>query len=320
MTLRAKKPEPIQKRLKLFVYGAAGVGKTTAAIQFPSAYLIDTERGADPYTKTINKSRSVVFASNNFDEVSKEVKELLTTKHDYRTLIIDPVTQLYNSVQEKWTRVFEKHAKNEKEAEVQDFGMRYWGRVKSDFKTLQRMLVSIDMNLIVTAHQKDLYGTGMSKIGVTFDSMKGEDYLYDLVFRLENRGSKRVAVTVKERAEIGEAKFPPEFEWSYENFCNFYGTDIIQRESVPIRLATPEQTAKVKALLDVVRVSNEEVIAWFTKADVDAWEEMTNDTIGKIIDYLEKKVGSLSHGSLTQESSIQTKRVNDSRVNDPKGK
>src|SRR5258708_6025570 len=104
MTLRAKKPEPIQKRLKLFVYGAAGVGKTTAAIQFPSAYLIDTERGADPYTKTINKSRSVVFASNNFDEVSKEVKELLTTKHDYRTLIIDPVTQLYNSVQEKWTR------------------------------------------------------------------------------------------------------------------------------------------------------------------------------------------------------------------------
>ena len=44
MALRAKKPETVEKRLKALFYGAAGVGKTTAAIQLSSPYLIDTEK------------------------------------------------------------------------------------------------------------------------------------------------------------------------------------------------------------------------------------------------------------------------------------
>jgi len=40
--LKAIKPEAVEKRLKLFVYGESGVGKTTASIQFPNSYIIDT--------------------------------------------------------------------------------------------------------------------------------------------------------------------------------------------------------------------------------------------------------------------------------------
>jgi hypothetical protein len=294
MALRGKAPEEKKKRLKMFVYGPSGVGKTTAALLFPKAYIIDTERGTDHYSQTINQAGSAVFQSNVFDEVFAEVKQLLTTKHEYRTLIIDPITQVYNSVQEKWTRVFEKHAKSEKEAEVQDFGMRYWGRVKSDFKALQRMLMALDMNIIITSHQKDQYGTGMTKIGVTFDSMKGEDYLYDLVFRLEKKGDKRMAITIKERAEIGQGKFPPEFEWSYSNFKQFYGADIIERVAAPVEMATPEQVAKVKALLEVVRIEESEINAWLAKADVSDWSEMTAETIGKTIAFLEKKLAAVT--------------------------
>lgn len=290
MALRGVKPEEKQKRLKMFVYGPAGVGKTTCAIKFPNAYLIDTEGGADWYAKTINKSQSAIFQSNNFDDVVKEVKELLTTQHDYRTLIIDPITQLYNSVQEKWTNVFETYAKTEKEKELQDFGMRFWSKVKSEFKGLQRQLIAIDMNLIVTAHQKDQYGANMSKIGVTWDSMKGDDYLFDLVFRLEKRDKKLIAVTIKERAEVGEQKFPEEFEWSYENFCKFYGADIIQKESKPVALIKPDQVARIKALIEVVRVTNEEVVSWWNKADVSSWEEMTEDYGAKVIKFLEKRL------------------------------
>ena len=292
--MRAKTPEKKVKRLKMFVYGPAGVGKTIAALQFPKAYIIDTEKGTDFYADMINRAGSVVFQTSVFDEAFKEVKDLMTTKHEYRTLIIDPVTQLYNSCQEKYTRIFEKHAKTEKEAEVQDFGMRYWGRVKSDFKAFQRMLLAIDVNLIVLSHQKDQYGAGMQKVGVTFDSMKGEDYLYDLVFRLENRNGKRIAVTVKERAEIGKNKFPPEFEWSYENFKKFYGAEIIEREAMPLELASPEQVARVKQLLEVVKIDDSEINAWFAKADVADWPEMTSDTINKVIAHIEKKLPALA--------------------------
>jgi GTPase SAR1 family protein len=57
--LRAKKPTTIQKRFKALFYGAAGAGKTTAAIQFPRPYLIDTERGCenDSYTKLLENKR-----------------------------------------------------------------------------------------------------------------------------------------------------------------------------------------------------------------------------------------------------------------------
>lgn len=290
MALRGKKPEVKQKRLKMFVYGPSGVGKTTAAIQFPNSYIIDTEKGTDFYAETINNQGSAVFQTSVFDDAANEVKELMTTRHHYRTIIIDPITQLYNSCQEKWTRVFEKHAKNDKEAEVQDFGMRYWGRVKSDFKAFQRMLLAIDTNIIILSHQKDQYGPGMTKTGVTFDSMKGEDYLYDLLFRLENRGGKRIAVTVKERAEIGKNKFPPEFEWSYANFCKFYGSEIIEKESTPIALATPEQVFRIKKLLEVVKIEDSAIGDWFSKADVSDWSEMTADQIGKCISFIEEKL------------------------------
>lgn len=290
MALRAVSPEIKQKRLKMLMFGPPAVGKTTAAIQWPQNYIIDTEKGTDAYSESINRANSVVFQTNIFDEVVKEVKELLTTKHDYRTLTIDPITNVYNAVQEKWSKVFEKYAKNEKQEETQDYGMRYWARVKSDFKALQRLILALDMNVLVTSHQKDMYGPGMQKIGVSFDSMKGEDYLYDYVFRLDIRNGKRIAVTIKERAEIGKNKFPLEFEWSYENFKKYYGANILEKESAPLVLASVDQINKVKKLIEVVKVSDEEITNWFTKTNVDSWEEFPFEKLEKIIDHLYKKL------------------------------
>jgi len=290
MALKGKTPEKKEKRLKVFVFGEAGIGKTTAVCMFPKAYLIDTERGSDFYSNAISKAGSVVFQSNNPDEIKEEVRELLTTKHDYRTLVVDPITQVYNATQEKWTKVFEKYSKSEKDAEVQDFGMRYWGKVKGDFKGLQRLLLALDMNVIVTAHQKDIYGPGFSKTGVTFDSMRGDDYFFDLIFRIEKRGEDRIAITVKERAEIGQAKFPAEFVWSYDNFCKYYGKEIIEKESTPVIMATLAQVQRVKELIEVVKVDEETINKWLVKADCDDWSEMTGETVQKVIDFMVKKI------------------------------
>jgi len=66
MPLRARKPESVTKRLKLFMFGPAGVGKTTAAIQFPNSYIIDCERGAENYDKLVTDSNSVFVSGRSF--------------------------------------------------------------------------------------------------------------------------------------------------------------------------------------------------------------------------------------------------------------
>src|SRR6187551_3051759 len=99
--LRARKPESVNKRLKMFMFGPAGVGKTTAACQFPDSYIIDCEKGTENYDKLITASKSAVFQTTDIQELLAEVKSLLTEKHDYRTLVIDPITTVYNDLLEK---------------------------------------------------------------------------------------------------------------------------------------------------------------------------------------------------------------------------
>lgn len=291
MTLHGKKPSNKADRLKMFVFGPAGCGKTTAAIQFPNAYIVDTEGGTDHYAETINKAGSVVYQTSSIHEVTEEVHALLTESHDFRTLVIDPFTHLYNDAQDYWTRIFEKYAKDEKAKETQDFGAGFWGKVKRDVKRLERMMMALDMNLIVTAHQKTEYGEGMKKLGVTFDSMRGDDYVFDLIFRVERFGDKLMAYKVKERADINIGpKFPETFEWSYENFAGFFGRDILERKASPISMATEEQVARVRKLVDVLRIDETETGKWFSKAKVEDWDEMTSETIGKTITFLENKL------------------------------
>lgn len=288
--LKAKKPDVTQKRLKMFLYGPPASGKTTNLIQFPNNYIVDMEHGTDNYAKTIIDSNSAVLHTVNPDEISEQLQLLLTTKHEYKTVSIDPVTHLYNAEQEKWTRVFTQYAANEKAAALQDFGPRYWGRVKSAMKSIDRKLLALDMNVILTSHQKDVYGSNMNKLGVSFDAIKGIDYLFDYVFRLEKVDGKYLAFTMKERAEVGKARFPEQFEWSYANFQKFYGADILEREAKPVEMATPADVQKLKELLEIVKVDDETVQRWLTKADADTFDEFNKDQITKCINFLKDKL------------------------------
>jgi hypothetical protein len=291
MPLRAKKPETIEKRLKMMLYGPAGVGKTTAAIQFPSSYIIDMEKGCDHYASTIQGSQSVLFQTTNPDDVKQELKTLLTEKHEFKTLVLDPITILYGALQEKWTRLFEQYTNSTKSSDLQDFGPRFWARVKSEYKSIVRMLLALDMNVIVVSHQKDLWGEDMKKLGTGPDSMRGDDYIFDYVFQLTKDGTgKRMAVTKKERAEIGKTKFPETFAWDYKNFLAFYGQEQLERSATPVQLATADQVAALTHLLSVVKVDDDFQEKAFTKYDVDSWDELTQEQIQKAIDYLNKKL------------------------------
>jgi hypothetical protein len=272
--LRAIKPNPVEKRLKLFMFGPAGVGKTTCAIQFPNCYIIDAERGTENYDKLITASGSAVFQTNDMNEVLQEVKALLTESHDYRTLVIDPITTLYNDLLDKCaTQVGE------------DFG-RHYGAANKVMKRLANLIMALDMNVVITAHAKAEYGQNYAKLGFTFDGWKQLDYWFDLVVELQKKGKKRLGVVRKSRLEA----FPDEdvFEWKYDNIEQRYGADRLAKAAVAVALASPEQVKQMKGFLDVVRLPDGTVEKWFGKANVDAWEDMPAATIAKCIEHTKK--------------------------------
>ena len=155
MVLRAKQPKDIPKRLKLLMYGHAGVGKTLAAVQMPRPYVIDCERGTDYYGQQIDASGGRVFQTVEMAEVIREVRSLLSEQHDYRTLVIDPVTPAYQDLLD----VCEKQVGTQ-------WG-RHYGAANQQMKRLADLLMSLDMNVIVTASAKPVYGDEMKVVGNT---------------------------------------------------------------------------------------------------------------------------------------------------------
>lgn len=278
MALKAKKPAMIESRLKALFYGNAGVGKTMAAIQFPKPYIIDTEGSTNKpqYVKAIEKVDGAVLMTVDFDEMVNEVRELLTTQHEYKTLVIDSLTLLYNDLLEKAERKVGT-----------DFG-RHYGEANKRMKQLLNLLFRLDMNVIITSHSKNEYGQNLAILGQTFDCYKKLDYLFDLVFEIQKRGTHRVGLVKKSRIEY----FPDgeSFPFSYEEIANKYGREVLERDAVAQELATPEQLKEIERLIDLLKVPEETYHKWLDKASSESWADMQKESLQKCIDHLKSKI------------------------------
>jgi hypothetical protein len=280
MALRGKKPTEVQKRCKALFFGPAGAGKTTAAIQFPAPYLIDTERGAEnaQYVELLDKNGGAYFGTSDFDEMVKEIKSLLTEQHDYRTLVIDPLTVTYNDLLDKAARKVGT-----------EFG-RHHGEANKQMKHLLNLLMRLDMNVIITSHSKTEYGEGLVKLGETYDCYKKLDYMFDLVFEIskDRKSRARQCKVVKSRvATLPEGDM---FPFSYEAIAERYGKDVIERNSQAEHLATADQVAELTRLVALLKVEQSVVDKWLDKAKAETFEEMPSEAISKCIDHLKKQL------------------------------
>lgn len=293
MALRGIKPQAVEKRLKALFYGMAGVGKTTAAINFPKPYLIDTERGAenDQYTKALDKVGGAIFQTMDFDELLTEVKSLLTENHQYKTLVIDPLTTLYNDLLDK-SAIILKNQSKEKDATGTEFG-RHYGEANKKMKHLLSLLLRLDMNVIITSHAKNEYAGNMSVIGSTFDCYKKLDYMFDLVFEIQKRGKDRIGIVRKTRIEafIDGEQFP----FSYDSIADKYGRAVLERDAIAQKLATLEQVIELKRIIDLLKVPEETVQKWLDKDNAETIEEMNYDFITKCLAALNLKMKGDTH-------------------------
>lgn len=288
MALKAKAPEEVKvSKPKFMIYGESGVGKTFFALDFPKPYLIDTEGGAvrEQYQAKLKKIGGAYFGkeegSQDFKAVINEVRELCTTKHEYKTLIIDSFTYLYML----------------EAAEAEAKGGSDFGRDKKAANVPTRQLISqlekCDLNVILICHSKQSWerrGKDIINTGTTFDGYEKLEYILDLAIEIQ-KGGKTFFV---KKSRITGLPQGDSFPLSYDKFADIYGRDVVEASAIPIVLATASEVARLKTLCEGLKVDQETIDKWLTKCAVESMEEMTQSQIQSLIAFCEKKVLELS--------------------------
>jgi hypothetical protein len=291
--LLAVTPEAVEpKKPKILIFGPPGVGKTWTSLDFPSVYYIDTEGGADlaHYREKLKNAGGMYFGpdqgSLDFDTVIGQIEALATEQHHYKTVVIDSITKLFSTaISDEQARLGDNDA----------FGASKKKPI-GQMKRLIRWLNRADMNAIVIAHQKDVWGKNdkgqQEVVGQSFDGWDKLEYELHLILRISKIGSGENA---KRFANIGKSRltgFPEgsKMDWSYAEFATRYGKDVIEKEAAPIVLASPEEVAEITHLLTVVKLDAGIVEKWFTKAGVESFEEMSSETIQACITHLKGKL------------------------------
>ncbi len=276
---------------KVLIYGKPGVGKTWTSLDFPRVYYIDSEGGADlaHYTDKLKKAGGAYFGIEqgalSFEAIIEQVQALATEEHSYKTLVIDSITKIFN------TAITDEGERLQREGKKNEFGLDKKPAVYQ-IKRLINWLQRLDMNVILIAHQKPLWGTDKngdrSEVGTTFDCWEKLEYELHLCLQILKMGDSRKALVKKTRL-IG---FPDAttLDWSYDDFAKLYGKDVIEKKAEVIVLATPEQVTEINTLLGVVKMPDGEIEKWFNKAGVTSFAEMDQTKIVACIAALKSKI------------------------------
>lgn len=293
--LKAVEPKSAEpKKPKILIYGKPGVGKTWASLDFPNVYYIDTEGGASMahYTDKLKNAGGVYFGpeqgSLDFETVIEQIQALATEEHNFKTVVIDSVSKLFNTA-----IAVEAERLGDKDA---------FGASKKPAVAYMRKLINwlsrIDMNVILVSHEKPEWGLNAKgervEIGQTFDAWDKLEYELDLCLNVVKAGPNRTARVRKSR--LNEFPDASTFSWSYDEFAEKYGKSVIEKKSEAITLATPEQLAEIKKLLETVKLPEGQEDKWLKAAQVDGWEEMETARIAKAINHIKKTYLNMEKG------------------------
>jgi hypothetical protein len=149
------------------------------------------------------------------------------------------------------------------------------------------------MNIIIICHEAKEWGMvngQRSEIGSIADCWDKLIYELDLAIQIVKRGPQRFAIVKKSRL-VG---FPDgeTFPLTYDEFAARYGKEFIEAGSDIVLMALPEQIAEVKKLLEIVKIDEVTIQKGFTKANVESWEEMTQEQIAAWQKFLKGKLAS----------------------------
>jgi hypothetical protein len=266
------------KRLKMYVFGDSGTGKTVTSLKFPKPVMIDAEKGSDYYGSMFDFKR---VQTSDPKIVSQAIDELLKDPADNRTLVIDPFTTIYDKIVE--AQVQKQRIKTGNPSyEIQPLDYKH---IKGAVRSLIHRILALDMNVIITARSKPLYsnkdGEFMKVIGTTAEGPKELPYVFDVLLELsiETDGTRLAHVHKDRTNKLPKVNLDrngkPTFEFTEDAFQEYFGKGLTRSAS----LETQEQNL-VKAgerTVDITYKGNKMKTAGIASKTLSTIEEISND-------------------------------------------
>lgn len=272
---------------KIIIFGPAGVGKTMFTLSFPNVAYFSPEPGATRkhYVEKLRENGGRYLGpedgSTDFEVLIAQAKALATEKHNFKTLAVDSITEIFNlAIAKESERLGDKNA----------FGADKKPAI-AYMRRFVQAIARLDMNVILVAHEKSEWGEvngQRAEIGKVPDCWDKLLYSLDLAFQAQKTGSGRYVVVKKSRL-VG---FPEgeRFKLDFEEFSTRYGKDIVEKAAAPIVLATLEQATEIKRLVELLKVDQTVIDKWLEKANAETIDEFPAEAAGKVIEVLNKKL------------------------------
>lgn len=204
----AKKATLEDANLKIMVWGESGSGKSRFALSAPNPIVVDLEGSTrlyaeeyDFYKAEIDKKD--VRANNAATLTLSLIEEIINGEYpDRKTLVIDPVTDLLDCIEDLSAKKYEQII-GKKVGELNALQKTKWYAYRREMaRTVLNQLKDVPMNLILVARAKNLWDIKEGKtqpVGLTYDALDIVEYLMDIVIQLEKNGDEARAIVKKSR-------------------------------------------------------------------------------------------------------------------------
>jgi hypothetical protein len=297
--VKAEISEERPQRLKLFMYGNYGTGKTYLALHFPGIAMIDPEKGAEPYRNVFKFDTLPIDNTSSFQVYEDAIKYLGSCKHQYSTIICDPISMLWEVFLYHWSEIFKKRKQEGAgyRFDFYEFQLKDYNTLKAEWKAFIRRLLALDMNIIAIAREKDKFKKGkgdnfLELVGQTFDAEKLTPYYFDTVIQLILEKGEFSAIIKKNRNNTLGLPIEVPVKLTYENFKNAYPS--LNKAASPV-LVSEKMIEKFNSYVKELALPLDKVEKALQNYGVDNFDDLHKKNgeiiLGKLKESLDKKRG-----------------------------
>lgn len=204
----AKKATLDDVNLKIMIWGESGSGKSRFALSAPNPIVVDLEGSTRLYANEFDFWKAEIdknnqLACNPATLVKNVINEIFNGEYpDRKTLIIDPVTDLLDCIENICATQYEKNIGKKIDTLNAVQKTKWYAYRRDTSRTILNQLKDVPMNLVLVARAKNMWDTKdgkMQPIGLTYDALEITEYLMDIVIQLKKNGDETKAIVKKSR-------------------------------------------------------------------------------------------------------------------------